>query len=360
MTKPTPALNVFENSLLQLDQLEQNIQLIHRDILNISYLEVNRSPSALDGYDYAFALVFGVLGGIASSNKRIEVMLDKVHTDSSKSNPKAFLGKLLQHNGDEIDQATMSGGLKGFINRDYESRPEVGFHRLMRGHDPFSMSGDNPFQLLCNQHGLLKGILQVFRHLTADTFSKQGLPIPFHSFFDYEKDGKLSNWLLKITKESVKAADVNQVTAFNHMFTVRMQDIGVQGLVYALCRAYFFAHDIKDDIRKSQVKIIAYTSCFFTHGITGMVRQGGVPYINWPTLSMLMKEMFVLFKLNYQEIKSLERVTASLVTENRLLERKVYETGNSLVSHVDGSGYIRELQKQDRIFEDLVDFFEED
>ncbi|MFD1886732.1 hypothetical protein [Paenibacillus wenxiniae] len=356
----TADINIFKNSLIQLDQLEHHIQSTKKSILNISSLEVDNSPSELDGYDYAFSLVFGVLGGVFSSNKKIETMLDRIHTDSSKLNPKTLLGRLLQHNGDEIDQAIMPSGLKSFINRDGISRPEIGFHRLMRGHDPFSKSGDNPFQLLCNQHGLLKGILQVFRHLTADTFSKQGLPIPFHSFFDYEKEGKLSNWLLKVTKDSVKGNNVNQVTAFNHIFTVRMQDIASQGLLYALCEAYFLAREIKDDIRKTQLRIITYTSGFLTHGITGMARQSGVPYINWPMLSMLMKEMCVFLRLNYQEIKAMERITASIIDENKLLERQVFETGKSLISYSDGSGYIRELQKQDTIFEDLVDFFEEE
>jgi hypothetical protein len=135
-----------------------------------------------------------------------------------------------------------------------------------------------------------------------------------------------------------------------------MQDILSQGITWGLCTAHIKIAGIKDEVRATQMRLTAYSVSFFTHATIGMVRQGGVPYINWPTFGMMMKELYKLFRLNYKQIKELEQVTTKIIHSNINLERQVFATGMTLTSYQNGQGYIQELQQQDRLFKELVDF----
>lgn len=345
---------IYENSLADLKELDTSIKQARIGVENFDPTVDGRTESDLDLTDLVFAMTFGVLGGVFSSNESIKAALVQVHDNPSKSR----LGNFLKHNGDHIDLVPTDAGHK-FLNRAGESTG-IGFHRVLRGHDVFSLRSDNPFVVLGKQSGVINGIIKVFKHLLADTFSKQGLPIPFHSFFDFRKGETLSNWLIEMTQQTRKAvgSKVNDRELFGHLFAIRMQDILATGLTWGLCVAYVKARQIDDEVRSTQFRVVAYASNVFTHAAIGVVRTGGVPYISWPSLLMLLKELFMLFKANYAQIRKLERKTEAIIRRNRDLELQVFKTGKALPSYSNRSGYIQEIEAGASAFDMLTDVFE--
>jgi len=347
----------INKALDELDRIGQSIRQVDARLLDPDTFAPGDIESDMSAGDVLFAMFYGALGAVFASSGKIRDLLEHVHEDASIKNPKTPLGKLLHHFQDDIDTVVSADTGRIFTDRNNE-RISPRFHRVMRGHDPFSIRSDNPFLVLTRQHGLIKGIVQVFRHLAGDTFSRQGLVLPFHSFFDYAQDGKLGNWLVTITEQVSGQGKVDALSAFNHLFTIHMQDILTQGLTWALCKAHIGMNGIRDEVRATQFRFTAYSTCFFTHAVIGMARQGGVPYLHWPAFGMMMREFYRLFRLNYGQIRELERRTAAIVEANIKLERQVFATGASLVSWEDGRGYIGELERQDRLFADLVDFMD--
>ena len=67
-----------------------------------------------------------------------------------------------------------------------------------------------------------------------------------------------------------------------------------------------------------------------------------------------------MFIDSYKEIRQLENITDKIVADNIALEKQAYATGADLISYKDSTGYIRELQQQDKKYNDLVSFFEEE
>lgn len=352
---------LYESSLKQIDKLNGELVNANIDLNNLTNIKFDKISSNLDGYDYLFSIIFGILGATISSSKSIEEFCNQIHNHSSgkkmnNSNTlQAFIGDILKHKGDSIDKVSGS-----FINRNGQMA-DIGIHRLLWGHDILSLNKDNPFYLLVKQHGILQGVLQVFRHLIADTFSTQGLPLPGHSYFDYIKDnGKTSNLLSKLSTDMVNNDKIESNKNFQHLFTIRAQDVASQGLVWASSKAYFYARGIEDSTRMRQYKVLSYGTNFFAHAIIGTIRQNGIPYINWPALSGVIKEIAGLYIDSYKEIKQLELITNSIVDENIKIERQVFNTGTSLITYNSSDGYINELVSQDRIFNNLVDIFEEE
>lgn len=353
---------LLEKSFHDLDRLQNNLEKVKVDLTNIATLPKEAITSNLHISDIVFTITAGVVGGTFSSSKKVSELLDKVHEYSSDKN--AFFGKIFHHVGDHIDKPN---GVK-FLTRNGDN-PEVPFHRVLFGHDVFSNASDNPFIVSAKQYGILRGLLQAVRHLIADTFSKQGLPIPGHSYFDFLKEsGGTGNYLIEITKRITKDAklanpDVDTVKyseAFNHLFTLRAQDIVSQGLTWGLCLGYFKVSGIKDKVRQSQIKILAYFISLFTNFFVGMSKTGGVPYINWATLTILIKEFVNFYRLNWLELKHLEKITANIVKENQEIEALVFSTGTDLISYETGLSYIQEIKKQEKLYEDLINIFEED
>ena len=344
---------LYDMSMSQLDRLQDMVQKEVSELNDLSKLTIEKTASDLDMLDYLFASIFGILGATISSSEQINNFLEAIHTDASCKNPKTLLGGVLNHQGDMIDQV---GGK--FINRQGETA-DLGFHRLLWGHDPLSLKKDNPFYLMTKQNGLILGILQVFRHLVADTFSRQGLPLPGHSFFDFRgRNGKVTNVFKELTVKGTNSGRSGAITEFNHLFTIRAQDIAAQGLVWAVAKAYFHARDIRDEVRQRQYKILSYSVNFFAHAAIGAIKQAGVPYINWVTLSALVKEIGALFISSYKEVKLLENKTAEIVKENKRIEKKVFETGKDLITYDSSEGYIDEIATEDRAAQRLINFFE--
>ncbi|OUM97943.1 MAG: hypothetical protein BAA04_05030 [Firmicutes bacterium ZCTH02-B6] len=352
----------LERSIQDLVRLQKRLADANVDLGNLDKTQLGSIPSQLDVWDYVGSLIYGLLGAALSTRNQLRDFLDTVHSDASAEHPRSTLGAILHHYQDDIDKVPLNGQ-RVFLDRSGQ-QARVDFHRLLRGHDPFSLSADNPFLVLTTQpkYGIIKGVIQVFRHLAADTFSKQGLPIPFHSFFDYRTDdGKLSNWLIYIAERTKQTtgADLRANEVFSHLFSLKVQDILSTGLTWALCEAHIRARSIDDEIRATQIRVVGYSSTFLSQVVIGMVRTGGVPMINWPTLTLLLKELYKFFRLNRREIRRLEAVTEDLCQKNLALEAAVLQTGRALPTLSTGADYIRELERGYANIDSLTDIFEE-
>ncbi|NFV79010.1 hypothetical protein [Magnetospirillum aberrantis] len=365
-------------SLRQLDGLSNGLnEEVHSIGRVLSELGNVQAP-ANHPANFVLPVLYGGLSASIAASDTVNKFLNEIHKTASKTTePKTVFEKMIRflfgHSGDNIDKFDLGDGDPRFINRmkivsddgswEWAGQNAEGLaHRLFWGHDIFSMSGDNPFALLCDQYGLLKGIVQVFRHLLGDTFSKAGLPIPFHSYFDYIKDGgRMGNRLLDFAKSTAADAsgDLTGYDAFNQMFTVRAADIGTTALTSAACGVHNMIMNRNDEAAATQVRAIAYSSQFFGKAAIGAIQTGGVPFISWPTALMAVKEIFNLYRVSYKEIATLERITSSLAPETDRLEAMVFASGASLVSHPDAFGYIRELRQIESRMDTMVDFFEE-
>lgn len=192
---------VLQDSITKLDSLSMQCK---NEMESWGKLDTNviiKSASSLDAWDYCFSIAIGIAGAKISTSEQLENYLNDVHHAASGATGdytklQEFLGSLLRHQGDAIDKPWTE---KQFINRAYEPA-DVGYHRLLWGHDIINLGVDNPFRLMFEQQGI-SGILQAVRHLVADTTSRQGLPLPGSATFDYIKDnGKVSNYLLELAK----------------------------------------------------------------------------------------------------------------------------------------------------------------
>lgn len=329
---------------------------------DFDYTQVSTIPSNLDGYDYCFSIAIGLAGSFISTSDELAAYLNEIHEMASEDgdNPdflQRLLGKLLHHHGDSIDQ--VAG--ECFKNRDGTNADCI-FHRLLWGHDVLSFKGDNPFCLMFQQKGVA-GILQALRHLTADTMSKQGLPFPGSSLFDYTKsDGRTSNYLIHIcqnlSKESTNGT--KRLDIYSHMFTIRAQDIMGGAAVGILSKVYYAIRGYDDEIRKAQFNLIAYSVSFFAQAIVGTIRQGGIPYINIPLLCATLKHLVGLYVLSGKETKRLELRTGELIEQGNQLEAMVLATGQMIGTCENADDFIAKMDQAEQNVDELVAFFEED
>lgn len=310
--------------------------------------------------DYFFAFLLGFVGALITSGKNVESMLDKIHQIASEA-PKNSDGVsekiikfLIGHHGDYIDSVPVedeNGVARKFVTRQAQKEgnayilngSRTGPHRIFWGHDIFSLSKDNPFLIMQKQVPGIKGIVQVFKHLTADMFSKQGLPIPTSSWWDYSYTNekgvkKVGNKLLDYCNslyESIERKDNIKVTGanndiFNHMFSIHIQDIGVQKLGTVLCDRYLSYQKISNKVIQHQFKLIFSAVLFYMNSLLGAIKYH-IPYINWPAGLMMIKELACMLCGSNMETRRLQKVTDNLLRQTEILERR----GNFLVSYVD-------------------------
>ena len=356
----------MQESMDIIDSLEKECKNELESWGNIDYSILEKSSSSLDAWDYCFSIAIGMACAAITTSEQLENYLAEIHQAASGasgdySKLQVFLGKLLHHQGDAIDKIESQ---KHFINRQF-TPADIGYHRLLWGHDIFDIGDDNPFKLMMNQKHGLSGILLAVRHLLADTCSKQGLPLPGSSYLDYinEDTGKVSNYLIKISKdlsnESVgNMRNANQV--FSHMFTVRAQDIMGGGAIAGFDALYFKVRNIDDDVRKVQFRLISYAVAFFGEAIIGAIRQGGVPYINSTLAVAMFKNLVQLYYCSLIETRQLGMHTAAIIERNKELELEVNKTEENMFPHYSNAeGYLNELSRTQSSVDSLVRAFEE-
>lgn len=340
----------------------REISYLNDRLLNagIDYEEVvanaiGSCPSNMDSADFVYGLTVGIMSAILDTNDKIADFLDAIHQVASgvdTDNPliKAF-GNLLHHSGDWMDKiptnkVNKSGKkVKGYVNRvtqmadgmentwDAINKPSSsGPHRIFWGHDIFSCHEDNPFAILIKQYGVGRGILQAIRHLTADTCSTQGLPLPFSSYFDYIDVGddgskQVKNRLLDFCQDyssevlgRKQGGFDNEI--FNHMFSLRMQDILTSGFVAASITVYSKGRKIDDQIRLSQIRVIGYMGTAYGSAIIGAATHGGVVYISWPAFSALAKNVAQMIRFSQDEVEKAILETERLIQERERLEAR--------------------------------------
>ena len=318
------AFDLIENetSLVAIER-EYDFRLSGAQV-NCNGYRVDEFESDLDSWDFAICMAAAMMSAFVATSEDLEKWMAGVHDAASESSGsydglQKMLGKLLHHKGDNMDM---------FSTRDGDD-PWRLFHRLFFGHDILGKGGeftnDNPFVLLARQAreegnpaGL--GVLQAVRHLTADTFSKQGLPMPGSSYFDIERNGRPWNSLIDIVQSLSKEAygDKRQAEAlYEHLFTIRAQDSAGGMLAKAVTAVYTKARSIEDDIGTTQIRLLAYTMSFYAQAIVGAAKQKGVPYVNTPLGCAMAKEFAALLIKSNKKTIALGRKTKELHVETQ-------------------------------------------
>lgn len=354
--------SAFNDSISMLDVLSQQCK---SEIESWECTDINaikKSVSFLDAWDYCFSIAIGMAGAKITTSEQLEIYLNDIHHVASGAagdytKLQEILGLLLHHQGDAIDKLVTE---KHFTNRAYEAA-DVGYHRLLWGHDILNLSANNPFKLMFDQQGV-SGILQAVRHLIADTTSKQGLPVPGSSYLDYVgENGKVSNYLIDIAKKFSEESVGNKRNAqsiYSHMFTVRAQDIVGGGAITEFSTMYFKVRGVDDTLRKVQFHLIAYSVAFFGEALLGAAKQGGVPYINIPLAVLVFKNLTQLYFFSIKEIRQLHDKTYELIAKGDELRTHVNETGGGLVSYDNAEAYINELSQGQSNVDSLIEAFE--
>ena len=358
-------MEIFETSYQEsLDYVEKSI-VESLNKLNISesidFTNIIKSEATLDGWDYCYAIAIGLAGVFISTNEAFGHYLDQIHKAASGSSGdydkfQSFLGDILHHEGDHIDAIDMP-----FKNRNGDNAYCI-FHRLLWGHDILSNKEDNPFLLMFNQKGL-NGIFQAVRHLLADTASKQGLPLPGSSFFDLiDENNKTSNYLIKIAQqlsEETIGIKTGAQEIYSHMMTIRAQDVTAGVVVNLVTNLYFLFREIDDNIRRTEIKLIAYMVNFLGEAIVGSIKQNGVPYINIPLASALTTTFIQFCYYNSSDIKSITNATETL----HLTTIKLEESNNNFLSLPiieTADEYIELSNSAESNIEELFDFLKDD
>lgn len=320
-----------------------------------------KSASTLDAWDYCYAIAIGMAGVFISTNEAFGQYLDQIHKAASGTSGdydkfQSFLGDAFYHKGDHIDAKEMP-----FKNRNGGNAYCI-FHRLLWGHDILSIKGDNPFALMFEQQGL-SGILQAVQHLLADTMSKQGLPLPGSSFLDVvDENNKTSNYLILIAQQLSEETTGTKASAqeiYSHMMTIRAQDITAGVVVKLVTELYFCIKKIQDSIRRSEIRLIAYTVNFLGEAVIGCFRQNGIPYINIPLAGAMATSFAQFCYYNNKEIKKLSAATDKIHSEVEALEKKAGKNVLTLPVAESTEALIEAADTAENNVVDLVNFFRE-
>ena len=354
---------VFQQAL---DNVEESILLALQEMdvpTAIDLAAIERSESTLDAWDYCYSIAIGLAGVFIATDEAFAEYLTKIHEAASGNNGdfdkfQSFLGHALHHEGDAIDTIKAP-----FKNRNGGNAYGL-FHRLLWGHDIFSIGEDNPFVLMYKQQGL-SGIIQAVQHLLADTTSKQGLPLPFSSFFDITDEDdpkKVSNYLIKLAQQLSEESTGKKSSAqeiYSHMMTIRAQDVTAGVVVRTVSEIYFKLRGIIDDMRCTEIRLIAYTVNFLGEAVVGATRQNGVPYINTP-LALAMSTEFARFcYLNGKDSLNLSQKTDVLHMQAEQLQLEQGRLEGMLPEYEDADSIIMAADIADDNIHDLLSFFSE-
>ena len=347
---------LLRESKKQLDRLSESSSDEIKHWKTIGLNDIEQVPSDLDAWDYCFCIAIGLVSAFISTNESLQEYLTKIHDCASESNGEydflqRFLGVLLHHKGDPIDQPDNK-----FIKRDKENA-WILFHRLLWGHDPLSKHEDNPFYLMIKKQGL-SGIIQAIQHLLADTTSKQGLPIPGSSYLDYyDENGVLSNYLIKIAQNlSVNAVGSKREAQaiYSHLFTVRASDLIGSGAIFALSEIYFKVRSISDSIRKCQFRLISYSTCFWLQMLIGVSKPTGIPFANYPAGYEMLRHFVKLYIVSNQGTRIIiEKQKQSEIETKQLVDlaKKDFEDSPH---HNTAEAYLAEFSDAQRNVEELI------
>lgn len=356
---------IYEDALFQVEtSIEESLNRFFIPVNSFSIENNNSFNSTLDAWDYCYSIAIGLAGVFISTNESFARYLEDIHKAASGASGdydlfQTFLGKTLKHKGDFID--SLNGTFK---NRSGENAYPL-FHRLLWGHDIFSLESDNPFLLMFKQKGL-SGLLQAAQHLLADTASKQGLPLPGSSFFDFvDSSGnktKTSNYLINISQKLSQDAFGNKAKAqeiYSHIATIRAQDVTAGFVVKSVSELYFKIRKIDSELRKAEMFVISYVVNFVGEAIIGSLRQNGIPYINVP-LAVAAGSSFAKFcYIDSKEISQLTKATSAI---SQQIQGTISDRQNSPVKlefYDNATDIINAYEKSEENVDDILSFFSE-
>lgn len=338
----------YNNSLKEIENISISIK---EELIINDYSIAEKSESTLNASDYCFVFLFGFLGAFLSTNKKLENYLAEIHHAASGVSGdydkfQIMLGKLLYHKNSDMDLMQKRDG----------APTNIGFHRLLWGHDIFSISGDNPFSLMIKQeNSVIRGILKTLRHLVADTMSKQGLPSPGSSFLDYKyvdpyfEEEKMSNYLIDIVSNLSEEKYGNKAKSqeiFQHLFSIRNQDILGGMLSKALTECYLKINKVDNELKKAQIRFMVYAVDFFCEALIGAFKQKGIPYINIPVFGAMMGSYAKLAYIDYKETQNILKESDEVIKkadsiiekyESQLKYLSLKETKESLINSIQKS-----------------------
>ncbi len=244
--------------------------------------------------DFAVAFIAGAAGAISSF--ALTDSFNKVHGHSDPQNKGnlEWYGK-----SDEMEKHPILGRLALLLRHpsspmdQMPGRDRFGTknHRLGFGHDLFNPMEAWP-QMVKKFGTNGKAAVEWIRHLVADTFSKEGLPLPGHSHFRKFLLGHLGN-------------------DWSKYVTIKARDVTGAGLVSAILSGYeafdskILKHTSGPDYRSYTRSILAHSTCLVTGVSLGS--------LNYASLVLIVKNSFQML---YFDIKT------SCELDQRLLELK--------------------------------------
>jgi len=332
-----------------------------RDIeeqLNILIKETEHAKVCVRYEDFMFACLIGLIGGFVSNSQSLNTVLRAIHDDPRKVGidensilyPILYkLNKFFCHKGDWIDQPLKG---VGYIGRDGNKAP-IFAHRIRWGHDVFSTSGDNPFALSMEQYGRFKGIIKAIKHLTADTFSSQGLPIPFHSYFDTPSSNLIEDWIKQIASVSIGIPESPGRFSFvlRKVFSINAQDVTASTLVVTLASLYVKFKPLDYTLKAKSFKLTSYTVSFLVNlGYNLLVYR--VPAVNWALVPVILKEIISLYRESFKVNKEITKKMELLLEMTNEIEQE----SKRLLSFIQKRGIVEELGYLDKEFSFFLDF----
>ena len=194
--------------------------------------------------------------------------------------------------------------------------------------------------------------------------SKQGLPAPGTSAFDYiNENEKTSNYIIDLVNNlSIETFDNKSMSQeiYSHLFTIRAQDIAGGAIAKLLTEVYFRVRKIDDKLRKSQIQFMVYAVNFFAEAVIGATKQKGVPYINIPVGTAMLVAFAKFCYFDSKETRQLVKKTNALtIITDELIEKYDYQL--SLVSNYDSAEEMLDaLEQSDLNMDSLINFLKEE
>ena len=143
------------------------------------------------------------------------------------------------------------------------------------------------------------------------------------------------------------------------MMTIRAQDATAGVVVRTVSEIYFKLRGIIDDMRCTEIRLIAYTVNFLGEAVVGATRQNGVPYINTP-LALAMSTEFARFcYLNGKDSLNLSQKTDVLHMQAEQLQLEQGRLEGMLPEYEDADSIIMAADIADDNIHDLLSFFSE-
>ncbi len=248
------------------------------DICNYKYEDVF---TLLNKRDIAVSFIAGIAGTI-TSNKLLDP-LSKVHGLEYRKDNNPILWNIqnwLKHSGSPMDKVR---GRK---------------HRLKFGHDIL-----NPFEvwseLVETYGGNFKAALHWIKHLTADSLSIEGVPLPGHSLF---------------REFLVENLSPEEFTAY---LGVKTRDLLGASLTASILKAYFFLcrqkydYSTKPNYQFYLSHMIAYSTCLITGLMLGSLNYGSLVLFGKNVIQSCLYDLKISNDLSKERANLLKQITSS-------------------------------------------------